>query len=275
MLKKINVNQTGISLYESKHHPGDRVEKHHHPIYQLLYTLEGTGNIQVNGKQHCLEQDHVAFITPFTPHAIVSDNKMTVLVLAFSKEALIYLNDDTFQNKLSLSKIIRIDSITSSDIRQLLRTLLYEQANQTEFQRLGMQIALAQLLLLIMREENKGAASDANMLRSERLKRYIDTHYFEWMDAEDLANRLGMSTRHMNNIFKETYSKTPIQYLTEVRIGLAKKMLAETDKDIASICFEVGFESISTFYRIFKNSTSFSPNKYRKKEKLYRGNPVE
>lgn len=269
MLKTIDLNQTGISLYESKHHPGDRVEEHHHPIYQLLYTLEGTGNISVDGVQHRLEQDHVAFITPYTPHAIVSDKKMTVLVLAFSEVALSHLNNGAFQDKLSSAKIISIDSFTSSDIRQLLRTLLYEQANQTEFQKLAMQIALAQLLLLIIREENKSAASDANMLRAERLKRYIDTHYFEWMDAEDLAARLGMSTRHMNNIFKETYSKTPIQYLTEVRIGLAKKMLAETDKDIASICFEVGFESISTFYRIFKNSTSLSPNKYRKKEKMY------
>ncbi|GAA0286295.1 AraC-like DNA-binding protein/quercetin dioxygenase-like cupin family protein [Gracilibacillus halotolerans] len=271
MLKAIQLNQTGVKLYESKHHPGDRVEEHHHPIFQLLYTLEGTGDIKLDGKQYHLEQDHLAFIVPYTPHAIVSDKKMTVLVLAFSEEALSLLRDDALQKKLSKSKIIQIDSFTSSDIRQLLRTLLYEQANESEHQKLGLHIALAQLLLLAVRGERKSIALDANMLRAERLKEYIDTHYFEWINAEDLAARLGMSTRHMNTIFKETYSVTPIQYLTEVRIGLAKKMLAETDKDIASICFEVGFESISTFYRTFKNLTSLSPNKYRHKEKRYTG----
>ena len=74
---------------------------------------------------------------------------------------------------------------------------------------------------------------------------------------------LGMSIRHINNIFKAQYDITPIQYLTEVRMELSKKMLLETDNDIVSICFEVGFESLSTFYRSFKNYTNTSPNQFR------------
>ncbi|SFL52713.1 AraC-type DNA-binding protein [Gracilibacillus orientalis] len=269
MLKDIRIEPFGIQLYESKHHAGDRIEEHHHQFYQLLYALEGTGKINLDGKEYLLEQDHVTFITPLTPHAIISDHKLTVLVLAFDGRIKDGTNTNLFEKTLYESKFIGLTPFNSSEIRQLLRTMLYEQAHHSLHQETALRTYLSQLLLLIARGEENNEKVDANTLRAERLKDYIDSHYFDWIQAEDLALRLGISTRHINTIFKDTYKMTPMQYLTEIRIGLAKKMLVETDKDIASICFEVGFESISTFYRSFKNNTSLSPNKYRTTEQNY------
>ncbi|MFD2657390.1 helix-turn-helix transcriptional regulator [Gracilibacillus thailandensis] len=266
MLKDIRIEPFGIQLYESKHHAGDRIEEHHHQVYQLLYALEGTGKIILDGKEYLLEQDHLTFITPLTPHAIISDHKLTVLVLAFDRRIKDGTNTELFEKSLYGSKFIGLNPFNSSEIRQLLRTMLYEQAHDSLHQETALRTYLSQLLLLIARGGKNNEKVDANTLRAERLKDYIDSHYFDWIHAEDLASRLGISTRHMNTIFKETYYMTPVQYLTEVRVGLAKKMLAETDKDIASICFEVGFESLSTFYRAFKNITEISPNKYRTKQ---------
>ncbi len=86
----------------------------------------------------------------------------------------------------------------------------------------------------------------------------------EPLTAPDIAAKLGISTRHVNNIFKEQYGLTPMQYLTQIRIQVAERLLAETDKSIISICFEVGYDSVSTFYRCFKAETKVSPNHYRK-----------
>lgn len=263
MFKRIEMNHFGIELYESKHLAGDRVEKHHHQVYQLIYALEGTGQIIVAGTPFNLEQDHLTFITPYTPHAIIADHKLTVLVLAFNKNIIDSTNAELFEKSLSASKFIGLNPFNSSEIRQLLRMMLYEQANKSPYQEMALRIYLSQLLLIMVRGETSMEIQDANTLRAERLKDYIESHYYDWINAEDLAIRLGMSARHMNTIFKESYHMTPMQYLTEVRVGLARKMLAETDKDIASICFEVGFESISTFYRAFKNITSISPKKFR------------
>ncbi|UUZ80110.1 helix-turn-helix domain-containing protein [Paenibacillus sp. P26] len=82
-----------------------------------------------------------------------------------------------------------------------------------------------------------------------------------------MAYKLGVGVRHANNIFKESYGMTPVQYLTESRIRVAKKLLIETDKDIVSICFEVGYESLPTFYRAFKNTVGLSPNKFRQQHR--------
>src|SRR5690606_11019190 len=100
-------------------------------------------------------------------------------------------------------------------------------------------------------------------LRTETIQSYIDTHYYEPLTANDIADKLGISVRYVNTIFKETYQKTPIQYLMEIRVERAKKLLRQTDKEIITICFEVGYETLSTFYRAFKNATNMSPKQYR------------
>lgn len=57
---------------------------------------------------------------------------------------------------------------------------------------------------------------------------------------------------------------TPIQYLAVTRIEEAKKLLTGSDKDITSICFEVGFETLSSFYRTFKQLVGRTPKQYRR-----------
>src|SRR5699024_5367367 len=80
---------------------------------------------------------------------------------------------------------------------------------------------------------------------------YIETNYFEKMDSNTISQKLGISTRHVHTIFKNYYDTTPMKYLNEERLEAAKLMLEETNKDIATICFEVGFDAIYTFYRTF------------------------
>src|SRR5690625_4439387 len=143
--------------------------------------------------------------------------------------------------------------------------MLYEQSVGNSINKLALKIYLSELLFILMKAQEEPKMIDANILRAERLRNYIDTHYYEMIDAKYIANMLGMTIRHINNIFKEHYHKTPIQYLNEVRMESSKKLLLETDKDIVSICFEVGFESLSTFYRSFKNYTHVSPNQFRER----------
>ncbi|WP_077624547.1 AraC family transcriptional regulator [Sediminibacillus massiliensis] len=262
--RHLELNAEGIRLYESNHTTGDSVNEHHHQVHQVLYALEGEGKIVLNGESHSFTQDNVGIIVPFSSHSIISDSKLTVLVLAFDRHILgSSLEKDLLQAFFSETHLVKLNPFDGSNIRQLLRKMLYEQSHGDSINIVAMKIFLSELLLKLARSKQQPESFDANVLRAERLRSYIDTHYFENIRAEDLSSKLGMSTRHLNTIFKERYQVTPIQYLTEVRIGLAKQLLTETNKDIASICFEVGFESLSTFYRTFKNSTEVSPNKYR------------
>lgn len=253
-----------IHLKESKHREGEAVKRHHHETYQILYVLEDKGKITLDDQEYNFDQDNVAFIAPFSDHSIIANSKLTILVLEFDAGRL----DSGIQKGLinkyfKQSSLVELNLFEAGEIRQLLRKMLYEQSVGKSFNQLALGIYLSELLLILAKTQSEPQMVDANILRAERLRKYIDTHYYEMIDAKYISNLLGMSIRHINNIFKEHYHKTPIQYLNVVRMELSKKLLIETDKDIVSICFEVGFESLSTFYRSFKNYTHVSPNQFR------------
>lgn len=269
-MKHITLPSQGIRLYESNHRDGNVINEHQHEVHQILYALQGEGKVNLNGKDYSFEQDHVAIILPYTTHSILSNSKLTVLVLAFDQFIFPpYIKNDLLDRYFSTTQLKKLNPLEGSSVRQLLRKMLFEQSQDTEINYLASKIYLSEFLLNLAKSIFQPTSIDANTWRAERLRNYIDTNFYDISGCDELAIKLGISTRHMNNIFKECYEVTPTQYLTEVRISKAKKLLLETEKDIVTICFEVGFESVSTFYRIFKVSTNVSPNKYRTLTKEY------
>src|SRR5699024_11852660 len=115
--------------------------------------------------------------------------------------------------------------------------MLYEQKQGATVNIIAMKIYLAELLLMLLRRKEESEAVDADSRRAERLKKYIETNYFEKMDSNTISQKLGISTRHGHTIFKNYYDTTPMKYLNEVRLEAAKLLLEETNKDIATICF--------------------------------------
>lgn len=264
-IKEIHLPTYGIDLYESKHHEGNKVHEHHHDFHQILYAIEGQGEIIIDGKSHDFFHDQFALIVPSSKHAILSHSRLTLLVLAFDMDALgsfgkLEWEDEMFEK----SRFFTPDLVSRSELRLALRKMLYELKNRDPFSTMALKIHLLHILLHITRLHAPSQIQDINTIRTERIKNYIDTYYYEPLTTKDIANRLGISSRYVNTIFKDYYKKTPMQYLAEVRIEVAKKLLTESDKDIVTICFEVGYETLSTFYRIFKNITQVSPNQYRK-----------
>ncbi|TDF93183.1 AraC family transcriptional regulator [Paenibacillus piri] len=267
-LKRIELHLGGIQLYESKHLDGDIVDEHHHSIHQILYALEGEGTITLDNKRYDFKQDSVALIVPHSNHSVFSESKLTLLVLAFEETAIdSHARTGLLHACFTSSAFLQLNPFAAADLRQLLRKMLFEQSHQDELGDWALQIYMLEILLALARSRQSALVTDSNSLRADRIRSYIDRHYFEPLNAGDIAARLGIGARHVNNIFKDQYRITPIQYLTEVRISLAKKLLIETDKDIVSICFEVGYETLPTFYRAFKNSVNMSPNMFRQQNK--------
>ncbi len=267
-MKWIDLSRNAIDLYEQKHTGGHLVSEHYHQTYQLLFVLEGEGAIRLEGGVRKLAVDDTALIVPYSVHSVMSDFRLTLLVLAFDEAVL----DPDMRAQLlhayfPASCLMKPGLFAASELRQLLRKMLFEQSRElSPLVRLSLKVQLSQLLLLLVRSAGTkaaGAGSSSNKLRAEKIRSYIDSKYFDPLTAGDIASKLDISTRHVNNIFKERYNMTPMQYLTEVRIRVAQKLLVETGKDIISICFEVGYDSVSTFYRSFKAVAKLSPKTYR------------
>jgi AraC-like DNA-binding protein len=99
--------------------------------------------------------------------------------------------------------------------------------------------------------------------RIVQTKLFIDSHFSEKIDLNDISDEALFSKFHFIRLFKNIYGKTPHQYLTKVRIEKAQELLQQ-EYSVTDVCFQVGFDSLSSFTGLFKRMIKVSPSVYQK-----------
>ena len=93
---------------------------------------------------------------------------------------------------------------------------------------------------------------------------FIHTHYQNDISFEQIAHSACLSPCYFCRLFRREMGISCSQYLNLFRITQAKQRLGSTDLSISQICFEVGFNSLTHFERVFKQNEGGTPSKYRK-----------
>jgi AraC-like DNA-binding protein len=99
-----------------------------------------------------------------------------------------------------------------------------------------------------------------------RAKLYIDKHFASNIDLDDIADEACFSKFHFSRLFRTIYGRTPHQYLTEVRIVRALRLLDE-GISVKGACLAVGFGSVSSFTGLFRRWTGVTPAVYQRKRR--------
>lgn len=99
--------------------------------------------------------------------------------------------------------------------------------------------------------------------RVKKVKQYINDHYTETLKLEDMARLVGMTPTSFSRFFKLRTGKTLSDYVLDIRLGFAARMLVDSTKNISEICFECGFNNLSNFNRIFKARRGVTPKEFR------------
>lgn len=91
----------------------------------------------------------------------------------------------------------------------------------------------------------------------------MDRAYAEPLDVRAVAAVAHISPAHFSRCFRRVFGETPHRYLQRRRIERSMFLLRETDRSVTDICFEVGFTSLGTFSRTFKEIVGQTPSGYR------------
>lgn len=92
---------------------------------------------------------------------------------------------------------------------------------------------------------------------------FIHSHNLQQVDLEGISRSCGLSKFHFIRVFQEFYGKTPGDYISELRLIKAQRLLKTTDRDLNSISAELGFSELSAFSRFFKRLTGKNPSSGR------------
>jgi AraC-like DNA-binding protein len=96
-----------------------------------------------------------------------------------------------------------------------------------------------------------------------RARDAMDRAYDQPLDIPRLARLAHVSEAHFIRTFRATFGETPHRYLQRRRVERAMFMLRETGRDVTEICMGVGFSSLGTFSRTFREIVGESPTSYR------------
>lgn len=99
----------------------------------------------------------------------------------------------------------------------------------------------------------------------EGIKKHIDLHYQDNLSLNDFSSMFYMSPSYISTLFKEATGEGFSDYLRRIRMEKAKELLVTTNKNLDKIIADVGYESLRSFVRAFKNYAGLTPSEYRKK----------
>lgn len=117
----------------------------------------------------------------------------------------------------------------------------------------------SQYLQIIIYQQNK-----QNNKHISAAKDYIQKHYSEYsLSLDVVAQNIGIHPNYLSRLFKETLNINFVEYLNKQRIEKAKVLLSTTQMTVRDIGFEVGFNSVQNYIRVFKKIEKMTPTQFR------------
>lgn len=96
---------------------------------------------------------------------------------------------------------------------------------------------------------------------------FMEANYNRPITLADIAHESHLSVSRLAHLFREEVGITLIDFLTNVRINAAKRLMLKTEMNCTQVCFEVGYNNQSYFTRTFKQVTGMTPRQFRQANK--------
>ena len=101
--------------------------------------------------------------------------------------------------------------------------------------------------------------------RVKKVKDYISAHHSEQIRLDSLASLVGMTPTAFSRFFKTHTNQTLSDYIIDIRLGHAIRLLVDTSMTCSEICYMCGFNNISNFNRLFRKKKGCTPMEFREK----------
>ena len=277
------INASSYHISADYTSPGEK-----HDFWEIVYVDRGMIHIRADNNELPLNNGEIVFHQPDEYHNVipVPDSEADIIVISFvcankdmsafnrrvitvskeEKDCLVRIAKEAektylfFENIPPVVKLVRrgdapfgAEQLIRGELEKML-ICLYRRINDQA------------LLPPPEKSMNRHVLSSNNLRHNEELaqlaREYIGQHYGEKLTLAGIAASLNISISQLKLIFREQINATVIQYLTNLRIREAKRLIREHQFNLTQIADMVGFESISYFSSRFKHVTGMTPTEY-------------
>lgn len=251
---------------------------HHHPEIELFLIRGGKGLQIVGDKTSTItESCHMIITGSYLPHTLVYNNgssgrEVEAIVVHFNPQMFgqVFLDmPEMNQIKELLEKTTFGLEIKGATLERM-EKMMFELHEADYATRL---ILLLRLLHTIAREKeydviaSTGFAGDFSKRDNSRINKiyqFTFDNFQRGITIDEIASQLHLSKESFCRYFKLKTGKTYIEFLMEVRIGHACKLLMENEMNVAEVCFACGYNNASNFHHQFKAIKGKTPFQYQR-----------
>ncbi len=253
---------------------------HHHPDLELVVINKSTGTCFVGDAIEKFEKNDIVLIGADLPHMWLNDDvyfrkdsKLLAEAVAihFKKDFLgkqffeiseMKNIQELFLRSQNGIKFINVDPNIINDIENLLVLNGFEK--MISFLSILNKLAKHKAYKLLASDGFLNTFNKSENKVLDKVYEYIFKNFTKPITLNEIASVANMNPSAFSRFFKRVNRKLFSKYLNEIRIGYACKLLMEQNNNIASICYESGFNNLSNFNRQFKLITKMSPKAYIK-----------
>lgn len=257
----------------------------HEDFFELTIVLDGTAMHAINGEQHFIKKGDVFGVSHSIPHGFLECRNFKICNIMFRPETFFLpfphlkhcpgfhalfvlephmLKEQGFKSRLRLN----IDDFEKSE--RLIDAMIDEYYKYEPGFMSMVTAYFVELVCFLSRRYDNNIKNDKISSFSKAVA-FIERNFTESITSDEIATNAGLSSRHFQRQFKDTYQITPQKYILALRMQKAMTLLSQTKESVTEIAYQCGYQDSSLFARRFKAYTGVSPRAYREKEKISRG----
>lgn len=246
---------------------------HYHPEYELTYIVSGKGKRLVGNNAEIFSDGDFVLLGPGIPHTWISEKNIKhsckAIVIQFSKEfiepLLQYVELKEIKKLLAKSeKGIQFQTKKSHEITNMLKQIVGLSDADSFIQLIYILQKLSTVKTISLNTTSfKPLKGNFSEKRINKVLHYVQNGFQQKITLKKAASIIHLSESAFCKYFKKLNGKTFSDYVNEIRIAHACKLLIETDKPISQIAFDSGFESLTYFNRVFLKKKKKNPHKFR------------
>jgi len=250
---------------------------HYHPECEITYVNKGSGVLFIGDRVLNYRQNTLIIIGPNLPHEWRSDSKENpdfhsqTFAVHFKKNFLgpeFYKMPEASAFNLLLEKSVRGIQINDEKTKRTVKGELMHLMDAKGLEKISLLLSifsnivscdkvgfLSSLIFVNSIEEGQNH-------RINTIYKYVMTHFKDQISLEEIAGEVHMTTTSFCRFFKQRTNKSFVQYVNDIRVGYACKLLLEENYNISQIAFESGFENLSNFNKQFKKIKNITPRQF-------------
>lgn len=255
--------------------PDFEVPWHQHIEYELILFTEGAGLSFIGNHVGAFETGDIFFLGSNLPHTFQKSHEdlITSAVVVHFKENFWGEEILNLPESKSIKRLLQrsMHGIKiGGQAKELLQPLIQSLETKKGFWRIANLCECLSILsetneyITVSTQEIK-ALNPKDQERIDGVFQYTMKNFREPIKLSLISKKAGMSIPAFCNYFKKRTKKTYIDFVNEVRVGHACKLLLTTQMSVLQICFECGFNTVANFNRQFLKIKKTTPSQYRKK----------